>query len=164
MPTAIPELITQEIVGRLQLITTANGYNFDVAAVERPNRDGSNLSYKHRSVQVVQGEAERVPDLDCPGNPPAIAYRVAIQLQCVCRDEKDEIDAFVTATNDVAAAVVKAVTNDGTTWYTMNGNAIDADIGNITQFSLSEGEVNGVVVPVSVLYRVAENDPYTVRM
>jgi len=163
MPTAIPELIAVEIVGRLQLITTLNGYNFNVASVERANRDGSNLTYKHMSVQVKQEEAVRVPELDCPGNPPAIAYEITFTINCISRDSQGETDAYDTVANDMAAAVVKAITADGGTWYTMNSNAIYSTIGNITPLSSAEGEILGMAVPVAVTYRVAENNPYQVR-
>jgi hypothetical protein len=163
MPTAIPELIAVELVGRLALITTTNGYNFNVASVERANRDGSNLSYKHLSVQVKQEEATRVPELDCPGNPPAIAYEITFTINCISKDSQGETDAYDTVGNDMAAAVVKAITADTSTWYTMNGNAIYSNIGNITPLPVAENEVTGMTVPVLVTYRVAENDPYTVR-
>ena len=163
MPTAIPELIAIELVERLETITTDNDYNFDVASVERANRDGSNLTYKHLSVQVKQEESVRVPELDCPGNPPAIAYEITFTINCISRDSQGETDAYDTVANDMAAAVVAAITADTSTWYTMDGNARNSEIGNITPLSSAEGEVLGMAVPVLVTYRVSENNPYQVR-
>ena len=165
MPTPVPELIALEIVSRLELITVANGYAFNVPQVVRPNRKGDNWERKHLSIGVLQGESERVPELDCPGNPPALCYRVVFNLECVCKDsEIDSPDAaHATNENEIAAAVVKAITDDGATWYTMNGNAIDSEIGTHTPFSSPEGEANGVQIPISVMYRVSENDPFQVR-
>jgi len=169
MATAVPELISIEIASRLEAITIANGYSFNIAEVVRPSRKGSNWLRAHLGVGVLQGDSDRVPELDCPGNPPALCYSVQFTLVCVCKDSEiddqyiDGGQAHATSENDMAAAVVKAITNDGTTWHTMNGNAIDTDIGTHTPFSSPEGEMNGVQIPISVMYRVAENDPYTVR-
>jgi hypothetical protein len=156
MSVAIPELIALELVERLE-----SSYEFE--SIERPNRDGSSLSYKHRSIQVVQGEAARVPELDCQGNPPALAYRVAFELKCVCRDSPAEDVALATNPNDLAAKAVAAVTGTDLTWYTMGGNSIDSEIGSLTPFDSAEGEFNGMAVPIEITYRVSENNPYNVR-
>lgn len=165
MPTTVPELIALEIVGRLQLITTVNGYAFTVSEVVRPNRKGDNRKYSHLGIGVLQSLSERVPELDCPGNPPAIAYAVTFNLECVCKDS--EIDASTAAhatnENEMAATVVKALANDGGMWFTMNNNAINTELGAMEPYSSPEGEFNGVQIPVRVIYRVAENDPYVVR-
>ena len=156
MAVAIPELIALELVERL-----SNSYEFE--SVERPNRDGSSLTYKHRSIQVVQGASVRVPELDCPGNPPALAYRVSFELKCVCRDSPAEDVALATNPNELAAQAVVAVTGTSSTWYTMAGNSIDSEIGDIVPFDSAEGEFNGMTVPIEITYRVSENDPYSVR-
>lgn len=169
MDLAIPERIAQELAARLR-------ESYEFSAVERPNRDGSSLTYKHRSVQVVQGEAQRTPELDCPGNPPALAYTVSFDLKCVCRDSPTDDEglsmssddpndrlALATNPNDLAAKAVLAITGSSTTWYTMAGNAIDSEIGNLTPFDSAEGEFNGMTVPIEVTYRVSENNPFQVR-
>lgn len=163
MPTAVPELIALEIVDRLEDITTVGGYAFTVSEVKRPTRNGENWQRKHLGIGVIQGPSERVPERDCPGNPPAIAYQVTFNLECICKDPEASTAAHATSENEMAAAVVKAIASDGATWYTMNGNAIYTDFGANEPFEPSDGEMNGVTVPVIVLYRVAENDPYTVR-
>jgi hypothetical protein len=116
-------------------------------------------------VQVVQGEAQRTPDLDRPANPPALAYTVTFELKCVCRDsQQTESDKPLAENpNDMAAVVVTAITAIGSTWYTMGGNAIDSEIGNLTPFDSAEGEFNGMTVPLEVTYRVSENNPFHVR-
>ena len=165
MPTAVPELIAVEIVTRLEAITVANGYAFNVAEVVRPSRKGHNWDRAHLGVGVLQSDSERVPELDCPGNPPALCYRVTFNLECVCKDS--EIDsptaAHATNENEMAATVIKALTVGGNTWHTMDGNAIDTEIGTHQPFTSSEGEMNGVMIPIAVLYRVDENNPYNVR-
>lgn len=162
MPTSIPELIAQVLAARLQLITIANGYAFDVSEVVRPTRGGENWEHKNLGIGLLQTDSERVPELDCPGNPPAIAYALTFQAQCVCKDAETSTAAHATAENSMAAAVVKAVTN-ASQWQTMGGNAVDAMLGTNEPFRSPEGEANGVLVPIIVTYRVSEDDPFTVR-
>ncbi len=161
--TPIPELIALEIVDRLSEITVANGYNFDASEVVRPTRRGENWLYKHLGIGVVQGESTRLQELDLPGNPPAIAWQIQFRVQCIVRDDKDSTDAHATNENEMAAAVVLAITDDGATWYRMNNNAIDTQFGSPTPFVTDDGELNGVSVPVAVAYRVSETNPFEAR-
>lgn len=161
--TPIPELIALEIVDRLQNITTDNGFNFDVSEVIRPTRRGENWTYQHLGIGVVQGESTRVAELDLPGNPPAIAWQVQFRVQCIVRDDKNETAAHATNENEMAAAAVQAIVDDGTTWYRMNDNAIDTQFGNVTPFVTDDAELNGASVPVLVTYRVSETNPFEVR-
>lgn len=162
-PVPVPELIALEIVARLGEITTDNDYAFDVSEVVRPTRRGENWQRKHLGIGVLQGTAERAEDLDYPGNPPALAYTLTFSLLCVCKDADASTDAHATNENEMAAAVVTAITDDGSDWHTMNGKAINSQFGSMEPFSSPEGEMNGVSLPLIVTYRVAENDPFTVR-
>lgn len=161
MPTAVPELIALELVSRLEDITIANGYSFDVAAVVRPSRDGSNVKYQHLSLRVDQGAPTRNRDLDFPGNPPAVAYDLEFLVKGCVRGASS--DPHATTENDLGAAIVKAIKSVGNDWYTFDGNAVIADTGDEEPFKPDQGELNGISVPVLVTYRVSENDPYTVR-
>jgi len=163
MPTAIPELIAAEIEARLNQILTLEDYAFDVTEVVRPTRRGENWQRKHLGIGVLQGDSVRVPENDHPGNPPAICYSVGFDLVGVIRDSVDEEDPKAVNENAMAAAIVKAITVPALTWHQFDGNAINAEIGD-TQIALSsDGEFNAVTIPLRVIYRVSENDPYTVR-
>jgi len=159
----IPELIAEEIESRLNTILLENGYAFDVSEVVRPNRRGDNWQYKHLGIGIKQGVSSRIPNLDCPGNPPALAYATVFTLSCICRDSKNLDAAHATNENEVAAAAVKAVASDGDDWHSMAGIAINTEIGSPVPFVPSQAEFNGVAVPIIVTYRISENDPYEVR-
>lgn len=163
MPTPVPELIALELVDRLEEITVANGYAFDVAAVVRPDRRGAEVKYQHLSILLEQGTSQRQPDLDYPGNPPAVAYDLEFSIKCIVRDSAGTTVAHASNENDMAAAVVKAITATGNDWYTLDGNAVIAELGSHDPFRSENGEFNGVAIGLSVTYRVAENDPFTVR-
>ncbi len=159
----IPELIALEIVSRLEQITLENGYEFDVSEVVRPTRKGENWKLKHFGIGIQQMDSERTPDLDCPGNPPALAFTIGFGLYCVCKDSKNLDQPRATNENTFAAAVMKAIVDDGSMWQTMNDNAIDTRFGSPSPFLSPEGENDGVLIPLQVLYRVSETNPFEVR-
>lgn len=161
--TPIPELIAVEIESRLNTILMENGYSFDVSEVVRPTRRGENWQYKHLGIGILQGESARVPSLDCPGNPAAICYAVQFNLLCICKDSANSEQAHATNSNEMAAASVKAITSNSTTWQTLDDNAINTEIGSPRPLMSPEGENNGTSVPLLVFYRVSENNPYEVR-
>jgi hypothetical protein len=159
----IPELIAEEIVARLNEITKENGYEFDVSEVVRPSRRGENWRRLHNGIGVIQGSPERMPDLDCPGNPPAIAYAITFDLVCICRDSENSIDAHTTATNYMVAAMQRAIANTGDRWYTLGDFAFDCDFGTPEPVDTDDAEFNSVRVPLVIYYRVSENNPLEVR-
>lgn len=162
MQTPIPEYISQAIVSRLEGILVDEDYSFDVSEVVRPTRRGENWQRKHLGIGVLQGEFERVPELDCPGNPPAVCYAMNVNLECVCRNSKAETDAKTVNEYMMASDAVQAITNHQN-WHTFGGYAINAELGSPSPFSSPEGELNGMEIPLRILYRVSENNPYEVR-
>ncbi len=160
--TPIPELIAIEIESRLNEILKENGYSFDVSEVVRPSRRGENWQRKHFGIGILQGTAERNPELDCPGNPPAIAFDLTFDLECVCRDSSNSTEAHATAENEIAAAAMQAIASS-TQWHTMDGNCVNSEFGSPTPFSSPEGEMDGVTLPLVVTYRVSETNPFEVR-
>jgi len=166
MATSVIELIALEIVRRLEQITTENDYSFSVCSVVRPNRLGEGYSPEDKMIVVKQGDSIKNEDASYPGNPPAIAYDVSFEIACIVRSSDFDPDEYNPEQNERGAQIVKAITGEATdpgAWYTMEGNAVLADIGDVKQFAVSEGDHNGVTVDLSVLYRMSENDPYTVR-
>jgi len=110
---------------------------------------------------LTRGEIVRVNDLDCPGNPPSVAYMQTFLIRVhIAPSEKDTTP--IELYEDVAEAEIhRAIRNDDT-WYTFNENAINADFGP-QQTATSDGGYDGIAIPLMVTYRVAEGDPYTVR-
>jgi len=170
MSTPIPERLANELATRLEEITVANGYPFDVTKVLRPNRDGVTVLYTDRSIRIDQGNTERVEDLDCPGNPPALCWSQPFDVRCFTRnsnrpeDQQDpEADMpHATNTNEMVASAIKAIT-DADQWHTMNNISFDARFGTVEAFSADDGEYNGHMVTVTCFYRTDENNPYNVR-
>ena len=159
----VPERIAEAIETRLLAIVEGDDFEIDVSEVVRPTRKGENWLRRHLSIGILQQSSERVPELDCPGNPPAICYAVTFDLVGVLRDSVREDDPKAVNENKMAAAIIRAVTTPQESWHSFGGVAINAEIGDIEVATSSEGEFNSVTIPMRIMYRVSENDPYTVR-
>lgn len=162
MPTAVPETIATTLVTRLEAITEANGYNFTVAGVVRPNRLQKGITPEHLQIQVRQGVNVYNAALSHEGNPPAMAYNCVYELHCFVRNDDESTTASATFENDFEAAVKQAVCSTSD-WYNFGGNAIISDWGQSRPFVSQEGNHAGITIPLIVTYRVSETDPYTVR-
>ena len=170
MSIPVPERLANELVTRLEEITVANGYPFDVTEVVRSNRDGDTFRYTHQSIRLDQGSTDRVEELDCPGNPPALCWSQPFDVRCFTRNSnkaEDQQDPEVemphaTNSNEMVAAAIQAIT-DASQWHTMNNVSFDARLGSVEPFAADDGEYNGHSVMVTFLYRVDENNPLNVR-
>jgi hypothetical protein len=166
--TAIPviERIALEIVERLERISLANGFTFDVKKVVRNDRLGTANTPEHLMMEVVQGVSQYNADLSHPGNPPAIAWDTTFNIHCYVRESQRLETDVATTSNEMVAAVIKAITTPATspsTWYMMGDSAVIAEFESSEPFSPGDGSHAGATIPLSVTHRQSENDPYEVR-
>jgi hypothetical protein len=152
--------ISDEIITRLETLITEQNDAFTFREVVRPTKLAT-YTPEHGLIVLTRGEVARVTELDCPGNPPAIAYQQTFLIRVhIAPSEKDATP--IEMYEDVAeAAIIKAITTSGA-WHQFAGNAINANFGP-QQTATSDGGYDGIAVPLIVTYRVAEDDPYTVR-
>ena len=152
--------ISDEIFARLETLITEPNDAFTFESVIRPTKLAQ-YTPEHGLIVLTRGEVARVNELDCPGNPPAIAYQQTFLIRVhIAPSEKDTTP--IEFYEDVAeAAIVKAIRTAGT-WHTFDSNAIHADFG-AQQTSTSDGGYDGIAVPLMVTYRVTEGNPYEVR-
>lgn len=167
MPTNIPEQIIEEIVDRLERITIANGFDFDVDSVTRSNREGTN--WKPRPLAIVIDGIEDVRDeeLSHPGNPPAIAHILTVPVKFFANISSSSTAPHDRQTMLMSSNITKAITNpvsSPTTWYTMANLAIDTEVGDLLIFDSASGDHAGGTMPIVVTYRVSENNPFQVRV
>ena len=158
MPTSVQEQIVAIVKTRLESITIANGYSFDVASVDRVNRLGEDFTPRHLSLVVVAPDEERNTEHDRPGNPPVTAYRLPIAIHAFIRLSDKTAAIEDTTVNDVAANVKKAITS-AADWYTFGGNSYLADWGTFEKFESTDHM--GFTLQIIPLYRVSELDPFT---
>lgn len=142
------------------MVNSNGAYQTDVCEAIRPTRLGT-WTPQHLQIVLTQGSNEVVDELSYPGNPPAIARRQTFNIRCHILSDEQDIEAIETVINTFAADVVKAVCSV-TEWYQFASNAINAE-WLATEDIAADGSLDGVNVPIAILYRTAENDPYTVR-
>jgi len=152
--------ISDEIITRLETLITEQNDAFTFREVVRPTKLAT-YTPEHGLIVLTRGEVARVTELDCPGNPPAIAYQQTFLIRVhIAPSERDATP--IEMYEDVAeAAIIKAITTSGA-WHQFAGNAINANFGP-QQTATSDGGYDGIAVPLIVTYRVAEDDPYQVR-
>lgn len=172
MSDCIVEQIAQQIVTRLELQTTANGYSSPLVAVYRPTRDGEFLESDGTKVATISDqsafldqESDKTDSASSAMGQTAKRGRIAkfaIYLFSIPsdRDVSQPVDAAV---NDLVASSIKAVTTpeDSLDWGRMNGLSINSWIGDVTLYKPQEGEYAGAILELYVQYRTPENDPYT---
>ena len=152
--------IADELFNRLNKLTAGFSPFTAVYEVVRSQRLGQ-YTPRHLQIVLTKGAIEEVPELSCPGNPPAIAWRQVFDIRChVLPSEKDPtpIDTYCEV---MAADVVRAVC-DPTRWHTFGGLAINAE-WLATEDINSDGGMDGVNVPIAITYRVDEGNPFNVR-
>jgi hypothetical protein len=160
------ESIAVELMRRLAEITTDNEYTFTVDSVVRPDRIGVEVNPVDAGIVVVQADSVRTPDLDYPGNPPALAYSTIFEVHCFVRLSDKSDNDYQEIQSDRGAQIIKAITSEATDpgrWFSFEENATNTELGDVKNFSISEGNHNGVTVAMTVTYRVDENNPYNAR-
>jgi hypothetical protein len=157
MSVTVLERIALVLVGRLENMAAIGTYPSEIL---RPTRLNTSTP-KHLQVILTQGSAKVIGELSYPGNPPAIAREVTFNIRCHVMSDEQSNEPIETIINTFAADVVKCVCTQ-TEWYNMDGLAINA-IWVDTEDINADGGIDGVNVPLSIIYRTSENDPYAVR-
>lgn len=150
--TTVSERILREFVNRLEAY---QGVNF---TVYREMNDVEKMTPTDYQVVVKTSANTRQPTLDRIGNPPVIAYDIIVTCYGQLLISETDADPIEAHGYEVAAHIVKAITT-GASWYTFDGNAINASVQDIVTTG-STGYRSGEVA-FRVTYRFNENDPFT---
>jgi len=165
MPTPVPARIAGELVRRLEQITIANGYEFDVADVVRPSRI-EEKAFAHQTIVISEPTLNPVPELSHSGNPPALCWRMSVNINCILRDDETSTTSRMADQYKVMSDVISAVADEAVApavWHTWDGDAINTTWGTITDFQADDGSGHGVSLTLNVDFRVDENDMYIAR-
>ena len=153
-------LISDELFARLETLVSVPNDGIVIVGVVRPTRIG-NYTPTHLLIVQTKGESVRVPESDCPGNPPAVAYSQTFNVRChIAPSEKDPtpVERYEEV---IEAAIHKAVRNTSL-WHRFAGQSFNAEI-MASEMVTGEGGYEGINVPVVVTYRHDEGNPYNVR-
>jgi hypothetical protein len=155
MPLTLPvdEAILQEIAERLETI--------DGVSVVQYRREPGNWTPENRQICVVRKSPERAPELDYPGNPPALAYKMTVNLRLHIMQSETDTDNNSALLSTFAADVHECVCGVAN-WYQWNAKAVNTELGT-TDFPSPTGSFDVAVVPLVITYRHSEGDPYEVR-
>lgn len=159
-PIPVVSLISNEICARLQGLVTAEISSYKFVDVVRPTKLAT-YTPQNGLIVLIRGDVTRLPELDCPGNPPAVAMQQTFLVKVhIAPSEHDTtpVDLF----EDVVESEIHKALTDPDNWHTFGGYAINAHI-QATATVTSDGGYDGIAVPVQVVYRTVEGDPYTVR-
>lgn len=159
--TTVVESIASTLYARLQTLVNNTIYNTKVTEVIRPRRL-EDRTIRDRQIIMMDGQYERVPELDHEGNPPAEAWRVTFNLYCHVQNDERKCEPIDKVVHNFAADVKKAVCAVDSRWHTFGEKAIDAVWQSLEPLS-ADGGFDGVNVPISITYRIDEDDPYAVR-
>ncbi len=157
----INERIAATLYERLRYLVTS----FEAATVSpevvRPKRL-EEYTPKHLQIVLRQGDEEEVPNLSLPGNPPAVAWLQPWSIVCHIMPHEDDPTSFDEYSNTAKADIKRAVTKESAQWYTFGGLALNAEFGAAVGLEASGG-IDGFELPLNILYRVSETDPYQQR-
>ena len=152
--------ISDEIAKRLETLVDEQNDIILFKSVQRPTKLAT-YTPEHGTIVLTRGEVIRVTEMDCPGNPPSIAFQQTFIVRVhIAPSEKDTtpVEFF----EDIADAAIHKAIRTNATWHNFDGNAINADFGP-QQLATSDGGYDGIAIPLNVIYRVTEGDPYEVR-
>jgi len=161
MAIPVNEQIVRKISQRIQDVAESSGYETTVnGTVVRASRiwQGNLQDYQ---VIISQQTIERNEDLSHPGNPPATAYAMTVNVFGELRPSEETTTAIDTLGNEFGSDLIKAICSPAESWHNWDGLAILTNINTIEHVNAEE--VAGVKIELEVIYRTQENDPYTVR-
>jgi hypothetical protein len=143
------------------MIGDADTYPINIVEVVRPTRY-SKASPKDRQIMVTQGPTQNIEELSFASSPPGVAKTQVFNLRCHVMPSEREATSVDSILTSFAADVLKAVCTPTNSWHTFGGYAINASFGDFQPF-VSDGGIDGINLPLNIIYRTAENDPYTQR-
>ena len=136
-------------------------YQTEVTSVLRLPRNGGEYTPEHLQILVRQGDDE-IDDEQCrPGNPPAIAHRQTFNLRCHVMTSERDTDVVDSISNTFCADVIKCLTAP-TNWCQFGSVSYDATIKSPEPIN-EDGGPDGFNLPIVIVYRVDENNPYNAR-
>lgn len=159
MPLTICEQIEAVIETRLRTLLSP-GENTVASDVIRP-KTLEELSPEDLQIVLTQGDTTINEELMCPGNPPATCFETTFNIRCrVMPDETQDLPSSGFA-QQFAADVRKVICTPVSTWHTFGGLAFDARWQGVER--VNSEAFSGVVLPIVVMYRTDEGNPYVGR-
>jgi len=150
MPDTIREKIFQNIESVLNTIHVANGYENDIASVQRWRQNGNSL--KDVPAVIISAGIERNEDKPFP----LTTCNLTVFLDLWIREQESSTEGTEILLNSLLGDVKKALKLD----IKRAGNAVDTNFGDTLPFETTEGEPHsGLIIQVLIKYRHLQIDP-----
>lgn len=157
----VVERIAQAVATRLATVTTANGYQVELADVVRPLRRGDYVPQDSLCV-LEQLSPFDAPDGDyLMGNEPARVWVQPFLITLYVQPDETDTTPVDTRVNLIRSEVERAVMAGDGTWGSLAlGNT---HLAGADYIDSADGSYSGVQITLEITYRVPQSDPYTVR-
>ncbi len=153
MADTVREKIFANLVTTLNGISVVNGYDNNIASVERWNMNGNNKA----SVPAVIINSG--PEKDSDGK----AYNLTHCLLMVFLElwvRQNETESAATPTDKILNSLLGDIKRALQADVTRAGNAVDTEITDIETFETIEGQQHaGLIITVEIEYRHKQQDP-----
>ncbi len=148
MANTVRENILANVKTTLEGISIANGYNNDIASIQRWKQKG-NLLRQVPCIIINAGLEDKKPGPD-----PLVTCKLTVSLDLWIRDDSD--NPTDTILNSLFGDIEKALAVD----YTRGVSATDTNILSSTPFETVEGAPHaGLMIEVEVHYRHQRTNP-----
>jgi len=161
MAEPIIERIVEEIAARIDEITAAAGFHYDLEAV-RPTRheivsvaEGAYVAPKDGTTMVIQDDPELAEGEELAGSPAKLEWILPVHLMIFAIESDDSRIPIDRRLNRMRSDVEKKLREDPT----RGGLAVDTRIRSPYEFPQS-AQQTGVVCVVNIHFRTSEDDPY----
>lgn len=146
----VRESILENLRTTLTGVTVANGYQNDIASVQRWRQSGNSLvAVPCIVINAGPEEKEPVPN-------PFTTCRFTIYLDVWMRQDVSDLQPTDTLLNSLLGDIEKALMVD----YTRGGFAKDTNIKSNVLFETLEGQPQaGIIIELEIIYQHKQNDP-----
>ncbi|MDD5450197.1 MAG: hypothetical protein PHO42_06370 [Candidatus Omnitrophica bacterium] len=148
--STVRENIIANLKTTLEAITQANGYNNDIASVQRWMQRG-NILKSVPCIVISAGQEDKKPEPN-----PLMTCRLSVYLELYLRQNETDQTPTDSLINSLLGDIEKALMLD----YTRGSFALDTNIRAIMPFETQEGQANaGAVIEIEILYQHQQNNP-----
>ena len=162
--TSIVELFAQDLLTRLALITTGNGYEVTVGTVARPLRVTweADTDLGDLDIIVEQGPRSRGED-DLIGGPPGVSWVQQFAIYGFRLESDTATNAVAKLNNEFAAAIEAALApSSAGAWW--SSYIVDAAVTEVVPLESVRQGISGFRLTFEARLRWAESSPYTNRV
>jgi hypothetical protein len=132
------------------------------ATTHRSTRVGT-WQPKDNTLVVNFVSLERNEELSCPGNPPATAWDMEVEICGLIKPSDTDTTAVDTYKMRLHAEILKACCDGLSRWWTWGEKAINSVFGSTTEHTDDNGAFAGVKVVMTATFRTDEDNPFNLR-